>query len=320
MNTEDSRIFVALPALNELDYLPQFINCLRIQTHKNSKLVACVNQPEEWWTNPEKLDICENNLNSLAYLDKLSGIDIEIIDMCSEGRGWRGKNFGVGWARKVAMDRISAQATDDDILISLDADTKFNANYFHSILENFRKNPAAVALSVPYYHELTCDEENDRAILRYEIYMRYYAINLWRISNPYSFTAIGSAIALPIKSYKAIGGITPHKSGEDFYFMQKLRKFGEILTWNPEKVYPAGRYSDRVFFGTGPALIKGRAGDWKSYPVYPHEYFDEVKCTVDLFPVLFKEDVPTPMDEFIKEKFRAIRNVQGVTAGRKPYC
>ncbi len=95
-----------------------------------------------------------------------------------------------------------------------------------------------------------------------------------------SFTAIGSAMALPVKSYRAIGGMTPHKSGEDFYFLQKLRKFGKVLTWNKEKVYPEARYSDRVFFGTGPAMIKGRDGDWSSYPIYPFELFDEIKADV----------------------------------------
>ncbi len=160
-----------------------------------------------------------------------------------------------------------------------------------------------MALSVPYYHELTGDEEKDRAILRYEIYMRYYAINLRRIGSTYSFTAIGSAMALPVKSYRAIGGMTPHKSGEDFYFLQKLRKFGPVLTWNKEKVYPEARYSDRVFFGTGPAMIKGREGDWSSYPIYPFELFDEIRETYDLLPDLFLKDVFTPMDDFIEEKF-----------------
>ncbi len=112
---------------------------------------------------------------------------------------------------------------------------------FNRLLNTFKHHPDAVALSVPYYHNLTGDEEKDRAILRYEIYMRYYAINLWRIGSPYNFTAVGSAMALPVWAYRAIGGITPHKSGEDFYFIQKLRKYrgninlerGESLSGSP---------------------------------------------------------------------------------------
>lgn len=297
------KLYIALPVQDEMETLPAFIQCCKKQTFRDFVLVICVNQPDDWWENENKILVCKNNVLSVEYLKTVKDFPIEIIDRTSRGRGWKGKDFGVGWARKTAMDHISAQAADNDIIISLDADTKFTTEYFRSVVESININSDAVALSVPYYHELTGNEEKDRAILRYEIYMRYYAINLWRIKSPYSFTAVGSAIALPVKSYRAIGGMTPHKSGEDFYFVQKLRKFGEVLTWNREKVYPEARYSDRVFFGTGPAMIKGRGGDWKSYPVYPFEFFDEVKMTCDLFSVLLKEDVATPMDRFIKEKF-----------------
>jgi glycosyltransferase involved in cell wall biosynthesis len=297
------KIYVALPALNELENLGDFIRCCRNQTFQNFKLIICVNQPDDWWEKKDKLHICENNASTLTLLRSIIDLNIEVIDKCSNGNGWKGKEFGVGWARKTIMNHINMQAGTYDIIISLDADTRFTSGYFNSILENFIRYPNAVALSVPYYHELTGDEQKDRAILRYEIYMRYYAINLWRIGSPYSFTAIGSAIALPLRSYRAIGGMTPHKSGEDFYFIQKLRKYGQVLTWNKEKVYPASRYSDRVFFGTGPAMIKGRDGDWLSYPIYPFEFFDEIKTTYDLFMVLFEQDVTTPMDKFIREKF-----------------
>jgi len=296
-------LFIALPSMDEMEYLPQLISCIKKQTYKNFSLIVCVNQPNDWWEKEDKISICENNQKSIKYLEGIKDLEITIIDKSSEGKGWTGKKHGVGWARKTIMDKIAEVANENDIIISLDADTTFNANYFLSIVENFNQNPDATALSVPYYHRLTGNEEKDRAILRYEIYLRYYAINLWRIGSPYSFTAIGSAIAIPVKSYKKIGGITPHKSGEDFYFLQKLRKMGKVLTWNKEKVYPAARFSDRVAFGTGPAMIKGKEGDWSGYPIYPFEYFDEIKKTYDLFPVLYKEDFQTPMDNFIFDKF-----------------
>ena len=296
-------IYVAVPCMDEMEYLPEFIDCIKGQNIQKFKLFICVNQPDHWWKKEDKIKICENNRRSLEYLNSITDINIEIIDKSSEGKGWTGKKHGVGWARKTIIDKIIEEAKDEDIVISLDADTTFKEGYFESIVENFRNNGDAVAISVPYYHKLTGDAEKDRAILRYEIYMRYYAINLYRTGNPYGFTAIGSAIALPVKSYKAISGITPHKSGEDFYFLQKLRKYGKIITWNNEKVYPAARYSERVGFGTGPAMIKGRTGDWSGYPIFPFEYFDEVAKTYSLFPQLFVKNIKTPMDGFIFEKF-----------------
>jgi len=58
-----------------------------------------------------------------------------------------------------------------------------------------------------------------------------------------------------------------------------------------------------VFFGTGPALIKGVQSDWNSYPMYAYQLFDEVKHTFHLFEDLFSADVPTPMDTFLEKTF-----------------
>jgi len=306
MTRTDCSVFIALPVMDEQANLPGFIRCLELQTYRDFKLYICVNQPDEWWGSEEQLAVCLSNQNSMEYLNSIESVQLIIIDKSSKGNGWTGKKSGVGWARRTLMDTILKEANQDDLIISLDADTSFNPGYFESVVENFIVNNNAVALAVPYYHQLTGEHEKDRAILRYEIYMRYYAINLWRIQSPYSFTAIGSAIVLPVKAYRAIGGITPHKSGEDFYFLQKLRKYGKVLTWNAEKVCPEARYSDRVGFGTGPAMIRGRAGDWDRYPIYPSEFFDSIKQTTGLFPDLFEKDLSTPMDEFINEKFRGV--------------
>jgi hypothetical protein len=97
--------------------------------------------------------------------------------------------------------------------------------------------------------------------------------------------------------------MTAKKSGEDFYLLQKLVKAGRIIHHNTEMVYPATRYSDRVFFGTGPALIKGSGGNWESYPVYDHRLFDQVEATYRLFGELFDGDVDTPMDGFLRNQF-----------------
>ncbi|MBP6976718.1 MAG: hypothetical protein PHD61_08485 [Bacteroidales bacterium] len=263
-----------------------------------------MNQPDSWWNDPAKRPVCDDNQLTLEILHRCSDLPLTVIDRCSPGNGWQGNHFGVGWARKTVMDAINSKADKNDILVSLDADTEFGDPYLASVQDNFLRHPEHVGLSVPYYHRLTGDEVADRCILRYEIYMRYYALNMWRINNPYRFTAIGSAMAFPVWAYRTVGGITPHKSGEDFYFMQKLAKYGKILHWNSERVYPAARFSDRVFFGTGPAMIKGRTGDWSSYPIYPYPLFNDIMTTYDLFPSLYETDRDTPMTGFLKEVFK----------------
>ena len=297
------KIYVALPAINEAELLPLCLKCIEEQSYNNFHIVICINQPDDWWEITDKRIICENNIALLKELQKKDKNTFTIIDKCSKGNGWKGNNKGVGWARKTIVDYIATIANTNDIIVSLDADTTFGRDYFSSNVNIFSKTKA-VALANPYYHKLTGKDAEDRAILRYEIYMRNYAINLLLIDSPYAFTALGSAIVLPVSSYKAIGGLTPKLSGEDFYFLQKLRKFGNIAVYNIEKVYPAARFSDRVFFGTGPAMIKGNNGDWESYPVYHHSLFGDIKDAYDCFPRLFKDDCETPMDSFLQEQFR----------------
>jgi hypothetical protein len=290
--------------MDEMEQLPAFADALKKQEYRNFELVACVNQPEEWWSNDVKKTICLSNARCIHFLEFIREFPVRMIDRSSKGHGWIGKKHGVGWARKTAMDEIIERAEKNDLILSVDADTTFSEGYLNSLVRNFEKNPSSVALSVPYYHRLTGNPDADRAILRYELYMRYFAINLWRIRSPYSFTAMGSAMALPAWAYQKVSGLTPLLSGEDFYFLQKLVKAGYVLTWNEQKVFPAARFSDRVYFGTGPAMIKGRGGDWQSYPIYHFSLVDLIGETYRIFPQLYTKNLVTPMDSFLKTMFR----------------
>ena len=305
MSHDKPHIFVCIPAINERDYLPQTLDCLALQDDASFSVSVCVNQPDAWWEDPVQRDICINNQETLEMLQQRGDLKLHIIDRSSKGKGWDLKDSGVGRARRCLIDETIKSAKPDDIIVSLDADTTFDPDYLSSVRKTLALHTKASALSVPYYHLLTEDSRANRAILRYEIYMRNYAINLHRIQCPYNFTALGSAMALRVSTYRKIGGITPKKSGEDFYFLQKLRKYGPILNYNPVKVHPAARFSNRVFFGTGPAMIKGDSGDWDSYPIYSHRLFDLVGETIRLFPLLFEKDHETPMTGFLQEIFKS---------------
>ncbi len=307
---KNPRLYLALPVLNESEQLPRFLNSLENQDYRPFTLVTCVNQYEHWWNEPEKTAQCNDNRKSLELLSGFRKFPVQVIDRSSPGKGWPPKKGGVGYARKTAMDTISRQANPDDIIVSVDADTVYPQNYLTTIARFFRKNPGYLGLALPYYHPLTRNTAHDRLILRYEIYMRYFALNMVRIDNPYRYSALGSAMAFPVWAYRKVGGLTPVHSGEDFYFLQKLVKNGTIGYTAPTVAYPSARFSDRVNFGTGPALIKGAKGNWDSYPFYPAELFDQVKDTFRLFPALYERDLSTPMDAFLKETFKT-KNVWG---------
>ncbi len=298
-------IYLALPVLNESKRIPALLKCLSLQkTDFSFELFVCVNQPDDWWENENKVVQCKDNQHTLKILQKSTEFPIHIIDRSSKGQGWTGKKHGVGYARLAVMEAINQKADKFDLIVSIDADTHYPENYLQSVVERFREHPQAVGMANPYYHELTGDEQADRAILRYETYMRYYSLNMLRTNNPYRYTAVGSAMIAPVWAYHKIGGITPKMSGEDFYFIQKLCKNGQIIIWNDVVVNPASRFSDRVFFGTGPAMIKGRSGDWDSYPIYDPELFDQVADSYKAFAELFEQESDFPMKQFIGSLFK----------------
>ncbi|MBO7628967.1 MAG: hypothetical protein J6S87_03340, partial [Bacteroidales bacterium] len=302
-------LFVAIPAMDELELLPLTLQDLLIQEDvPHFDIFICVNQPDDYWQQPEKRAVCERNMQTLDLLrhekQNKEGAVLHIIDHASPGHGWQGRKRGVGWARKILFDNILQQAKPNNLIVSLDADTRVPPDYLQVVTAAMASHPEWPALSVPYYHPLTGEETQDRAILRYELYMRNYALNLYHIGSPYSFTALGSAIVMRAGALHKIGGITPVQSGEDFYLLQTFCKMAPIGNYCDTTVFPSARLSDRVNFGTGPALIKGKRGDLKSYPIYHHTLFESIAETYQLLPKLYREDVDTDFLGSLQEQFK----------------
>lgn len=313
-------ISVAIPALAESANLPQLVESLKCQTIKDVDIYICVNNPETWSYSVDdgtRMMYSDNQV-SLVYLRHIAEgwPQLHIIDCSSPSHGWTGKRQGVGWARKTIMDVIMSEHGDDELVVSLDADTGFGERYMESVLCALNSHSDCSALAVPYYHPLGGVGETDRAMLRYEIYMRHYLINMLairlRLSElyalrydihhadfPYAFTALGSAMVFPLWAYCRVGGYTPLQGGEDFYLMQKFAKTGRLLLSCNEIVRPQGRVSSRVPFGTGPAIAKGVGSMEDTYPLYPHEAFESVAETYSLFPSLYEKDVDTPATAFL---------------------
>ena len=294
-----AHISVAIPLLAERDNLPLMLERLRRQTYRQFTLYCCVNNLEGGYG-------YEENQACLALLHEVRDLPVVVIDRSSRGCGWTGKKKGVGWARKLLFERIMEEHADNELVVSLDADTDFDSDYLQAVVDTMNAHPDHNAFSVPYYHPLSHDEALDRPMLRYECYMRHYLLGLLRIGSPYAFTALGSAMVFPLWAYRRVGGITPLQGGEDFYLLQKFAKTGSIVGQFVEPyrtqgmvVRPQGRISSRVPFGTGPAIAKGTNAMEDSYPFYSDEGFAAVKATYDLFPALYDGDVETPMTSFL---------------------
>ncbi len=309
-------IFIAMPVMNEPDVEKALDSLLKQNISEEFSIFVCVNQPEFYWEDDTKSAICKQNAETLEMLNALrqkTNIPIHILDFSSPGKGWNRKKYGVGQARSVLLENINQFAKEDDLMACVDADSFYPETYLASLREQTTKHPLATGFSASYFHNLTDDEVLNRAVLHYEIYMRSYLYNLQKIGSPYAFTALGSAMAVPVWAYRKSGGMSPVKSGEDFYFLQKLQKIGEVICGTSTPVFPGVRYSDRVFFGTGPALIKGKEENWESYPVYNKRFFKEIEESFLQFPRLFHQDIEFPVLRFIedvlqdKEWWRSLR-------------
>ena len=67
------------------------------------------------------------------------------------------------------------------------------------------------------------------------------------------------------------------KAAEDFYFLQKISKNTGIYNINSTTVYPSGRKSWRVPFGTGQRINRFQAGTHDEYLLYNPVIFEVLK-------------------------------------------
>ena len=320
MSSSLTDIFIAIPAMDEPGLADNLLT-LNKQTLKPRAVVVCVNQPEAYYHDGDAghLRICACNktvFEQVAELQKQGkfGFEVVLIDCFSPGKAWDEKHIGVGWARRTALD-VAAQLAETaaprlaetaaPLLVCMDADTLYPDSYLQDLQRQFEAHPQAVAIANPYYHPLPDDlpEKHAVALLHYECYMRAYALQMMRTHHPYAFTAVGSSMACTLTAYRRIGGISPFKSGEDFYFLQKLRKTGALLRHSESVSHPSCRLSTRVFFGTGPALNKGLENNWVSYPFYPLSLFEKMRDAYAALPRLFESGTPEPALDFWEEAF-----------------
>ena len=374
------RFLVAVPAMDEPN-LPRMLSSLNDQTCLPEAVFVCINQPAAYYGDgsSEHARVCEVNEATFRQLERMVAgnrfsFPVVLIDRYSPGRAWDAKHYGVGWARKTAMDAALEYARSRPwplervLLACMDADTLYPEDYLECQAALFAACPEALALSNPYYHFLeeglagakllgwkagtvvagdvpsgmfpqetvlegisssgpahaglsdsvpdcsldvngagSDSEKRACAMLHYEVYMRSYALNLMLVGHPYALTAVGSSMSCTLEAYRKIGGISPFKSGEDFYFLQKMLKTGAVLRHSPALSHPSPRLSTRVFFGTGPALNKGVEGQWASYPIYPMSLFgrmqDAYEALPDLYDFLCGPEVPDGLCRPLARKF-----------------
>ena len=236
--------------------------------------------------------------------------------------------MGAGYARKLGMDeairRFAAINRTDGILISLDADTESERNYFTSIENTIIKEIHLNGGTFFFEHPTEGAKYSEnvyQAIIRYELFLRYYKQALHYCDFPYAFHTIGSAFFVKALAYAKQGGMNKRKAGEDFYFLNKLFQLGNIREVTETRVFPSPRPSERVLFGTGPEIKKISNNSEQEYLTYHPDFFTHLKNFFSKAEQLYNipeneiNEVFTDLPPFFQEfllKINAEKNIKRI--------
>ena len=260
---------IVIAACDEYEYLPRLFKSLnKVKEIKNCAVIVVVNNSQ-----CASQEVVNNNLLTLKDIKKsigkyfhsnlIYGKNLFIVDAVNNLLiTHKRKFFGVGAARKLGMDlalnilNLSDLSNEQNpLMISLDADCLVDEDYLLKIEECFAKQKNIVAGVCRFRHQRSENELQNLAIAEYEQFMDNYVNGLKFAGSPYAFYALGSAIVCTAEAYVAVNGMVIREAGEDFYFLQKLRKYGGFATI-PTTVYPSSRISERVPFGTGTKIAE----------------------------------------------------------------
>ena len=206
------------------------------------------------------------------------------------------KHAGVGLARKIAMDEAASRFLSlnkkNGIIQCYDADCSCLPNLMQAIQNGFDKYDSS-SLGIYYEHPIVGNEYSEatyRAIISYELHLRYYHHIQQYIGLPFAYQTIGSSMAVRAEDYILQGGMNKRKAGEDFYFLQKFISLNQHREINDTMVIPSPRTSDRVPFGTGKAVNDLLASNNNELLSYNPEAFDDLKILIDDLENLFNSN------------------------------
>ena len=260
---------IVIPIYDEVyDQVQHFLNFRENTRHQQSILMIWVFNAPENALNSSSLErtravfkrlILETQANKLIdnifFSNSQKFLQILFIDRCHDQL--IPNKQGVGLARKLGMDlalkciyqQYRTTGNWCSWIYSTDADVSLPVSY--GLLPPKENTTACI---YPFKHIPHLGFE--RAMAEYEFSLHYYVESLKKAGSPYAFHTIGSLIAVSSVAYAQVRGMPKRAGAEDFYLLNKLAKLGKIESLSEPLIRLSGRPSQRVPFGTGPALVK----------------------------------------------------------------
>jgi hypothetical protein len=328
----DTSIIVVVPSFDEpeITYLLDSLN-LCASPVCSVEVLIIINAP----AGAEEESLLNNRRSILeieSWKKEHSGcfFRVFVIDLTSV----RMEGWGVGMARKAGMDealrRFDQIKKPDGIILNLDADCKVKPDYFTAVYCEMINRKDRSACSIYFEHPTSGDEFPGsvyKAIILYELHLRYYFQGVAFTGFPYVHHTVGSAIAVKALPYMKAGGMNRRMAGEDFYFIQKLVPAGGFFNLNQTTVFPSPRASFRVPFGTGPVISRLTETGNETLLSYNFEAFKDLKICFRLIdkifcsghddPEFYFGDLPPGLKEFtgLLDWTDKINQIMGNTSG-----
>jgi hypothetical protein len=306
-------MIIMIPCFREPDILKTLESLAECELpSKKVEVLVLINHSE---TTPN--EVKQYNRNTKIEIDnwvsnhKPDGIKFFAIGPIELPKKWA----GVGLARKAGMDealrRFNLLKKPNGIIVSLDADTLVENSYLVEIEKHFDQFPKHVGATISFRHQTEgLKDKQLQGILLYEKYLLYYKNALRFIGYPNPMFTVGSAFAVTAEGYVKRGGMTRRQAGEDFYFLQTLAQLGTVGEITSTSVFPSARESDRIPFGTGPAIAKWMNDETDLTQTYNFQAFVDLKLFFDEIENLFRiekttfsdvvENLPEPVRQFIE--------------------
>jgi len=265
------------------DEHPDFMRQLMShQGHELVLLIVVVNRPQkhprstDWQLSNHTL-VCQwqaaaellvSISDEVTLLSTVDGFDVLLVDhnlLPYED------HKGVGLARKVAADMALKLVVTGHIktpwIFSTDADVILPAGYFQ-VPEQIGGDDLACSLR---FQHISTDPQLLALQDAYDFKMYYYQQGIRFIGSAYNYIPLGSTLIIHAEAYAKIRGFPVRSGGEDFYLLNKVAKLGGVFQPEQPVVEINVRMSERVPFGTGPAIRKIRADiEQGQLPLYYH--------------------------------------------------
>lgn len=298
---------IVIPLFNENDSAITRIIHSPLASEQALLIIAVINQPDNidnthhnltLWNNLSTQYSHINHSDQHRYLLVNNNIHLLLVNRFTQKIPHK---KGVGLARKIGGDiacQLILQGTLHNPWIHhSDADTHLPDNYFSALDKTLKKalnstttkEKSISAAVYTYTHTSSGNAAIDDATQRYQHALQYYVDGLTQAQSPYAYHTLGSCIATHAYYYCQARGFPQKAGGEDFYLLNKLAKLGQITTLQEAVLQIESRQSDRVPFGTGPAIekIMAMAHPEQEYLYYHPQCFIELKKLLQHFNTLY---------------------------------